>query len=112
MAPYAGQKALQPYACKGLKVALSPDFPKRFARARRSSKGRISNAPPPIRVHARERDVPKPPSRHEAQGVEADCEARGKLKNDKARGRFAGHSIAPVEDEPRANSERCYGLPC
>lgn len=54
MAPYAGQKALQPYACKGLKVALSPDFPKRFARARRSSKGRISNAPPPIRVHARE----------------------------------------------------------
>lgn len=60
----------------------------------------------------RARDVPKPPSRHEAQGVEADCEARGKLKNDKARGRFAGHSIAPVEDEPRANSERCYGLPC
>ena len=55
MAPYAGQKALQPYACKGLKVALSPDFPKRFARARRSSKGRISNAPPPIRVHARAR---------------------------------------------------------
>lgn len=54
----------------------------------------------------------KPPSRLEAQGVEADCEARGKLKNVKARGRFAGHSIAPVEDEPRANSERCYGLPC
>ena len=54
----------------------------------------------------------KPPSRLEAQGVEADCEARGKLKNVKARGRFAGHSIAPVEDEPRANSERCYGLLC
>lgn len=90
MAPYAGQKALQPYACKGLKVALSPDFPKRFARARRSSKGRISNAPPPIRVHARE-TFRKPPSRLEAQGVEADCEARGKIKNDKARGRFAGH---------------------
>lgn len=54
----------------------------------------------------------KPPSRLEAQGVEADCEARGKLKNVKARGRFAGHSIASVEDEPRANSERCYGLPC
>ena len=69
-------------------------------------KGRIAS-----RARTRE-TYGKPPSRHEAQGVEADCEARGKLKNVKARGRFAGHSIAPVEDEPRANSERCYGLPC
>lgn len=41
-------------------------------------------------VRARE-TFRKPPSRLEAQGVEADCEARGKIKNDKARGRFAGH---------------------
>ena len=72
-------------------------------------KGRIASR---AHAHAHARDVPKPPSRLEAQGVEADCEARGKLKNDKARGRFAGHQTAPVEDEPRANSERCYGLPC
>lgn len=69
-------------------------------------KGRIAS-----RARTRE-TFRKPPSRLEAQGVEADCEARGKLKNVKARGRFAGHSIASVEDEPRANSERCYGLPC
>ena len=42
------------------------------------------------RARARE-TFRKPPSRLEAQGVEADCEARGKIKNDKARGRFAGH---------------------
>ena len=47
------------------------------------------------RARARE-TFRKPPSRLYAQGVEADCEARGKLKNVKARGRFAGHSIAPV----------------
>ena len=45
-----------------------------------------------VRARTRARETfRKPPSRLEAQGVEADCEARGKIKNDKARGRFAGH---------------------